>query len=406
LSSPGYEAFWSYAHEDNDRQGGRLLALARAIEDEFSVISGDDLNIFLDRHSLSWGDLWKERINGALGEAPFFIALVTPKYVRSAECRRELLSFSREAQSRGVGRLLLPILFIDVSDLSDDSSDEMLAIISRSQYVDWRELRLKSPSDPAVLVAVNSLARRMQQLRQEAKSTTQSLEARDKTEVYDNLSDLVDAIDEKIDDWLEAVEFDHVSGRVWRSTVDERLKRAQRLIDSGRQGGPMLAVFKKLGLELQPIAVDRLVKSQNYSRSTIYLDPLITAVMRQVSENPELLSVLDRVSDGVQEAVLNIEPPGGRHRTWRLPTGILRYSRTLQEADDTIAKSMELLNEANEIVLRWRDQLVELQEQILQDGESYGNPVTQPNLEEGTEKLPTGAVNESSHLVNSTDHES
>jgi hypothetical protein len=54
-----------------------LLALAEAIENEFAVITGDDLQLFLDRNSLEWGDLWRERISEALGEAPFFIAVVT-----------------------------------------------------------------------------------------------------------------------------------------------------------------------------------------------------------------------------------------------------------------------------------------------------------------------------------------
>jgi hypothetical protein len=73
------------------------------------------------------------------------------------------------------------------------------------------------------------------------------------------------------------------------------------------------------------------------------------------------LDILDNLSDGVREAVLNIEPPEGVDHSYRLPESILRYSRNLQEAADVIAASMAILHEANAIVLEWRDRLAALQ---------------------------------------------
>jgi hypothetical protein len=352
-----YEAFWSYAHEDNDRQGGRVLALAEAIMDEFAVTTGDDLKLFLDRTSVEWGDLWRERIEHALGEAPFFIAIVTPKYVRSVECRNELLAFSREAQSRGVGKLLLPILYIDVKDLNEESDDEVLAIIARTQYVDWRELRLRDKTDPAVLNAVAALAARMEKLRDEANATIQRRESRDDTEIFDSLNDIVGVINEKLDKWMESVEFDHTARRVWSTTVDDRMERIQRLERSRQRGGPVLAVLKKLGLDLLPISVDRLEKAKNYSRLTIDLDPLVTAAIRYVSEHRDLLSMLDPLSDGVQEAILNIEPVEGDDYHYSLPQSSIQYSRSLAEAQKNIKLSHVYAGEANQIVVQWRDKL-------------------------------------------------
>lgn len=73
-----YDSFWSYAHDDDSRSYGRVLKLAEAISNEFALTTGDELNMFLDRKSIRWGDAWRSRIDDAVGEAPFFIALITP----------------------------------------------------------------------------------------------------------------------------------------------------------------------------------------------------------------------------------------------------------------------------------------------------------------------------------------
>lgn len=355
-----YDAFWSYAHEDNDRQGGRVLALSEALKDEYAVTTGDDLEVFVDRESLEWGDLWRERIENALGDVPFFIAIVTPKYVRSAACRKELLAFSGQAESRGIGKLLLPILFIDVAGLHEDSGDEVLAIIARTQYVNWTKLRLKKPDSSDVLEAIADLAARLQRLREEAASASKTQERRTDAENFESLTDVVDAINAKLEPWLEAVEFDHVAGRQWKATVDERMKRIQRLRKGGQPQGAVLSVYKKLGLELLPIALDRLEKAKAYSRTTVELAPLVTAALRYVRHHRELLTMLSPLADGVREAILNIEPPRGESFAYGLPKD-LSYSKSLQEADRATDDSRIYISEANEIVLKWRDELAALE---------------------------------------------
>lgn len=359
MDSVRYDAFWSYAHEDNSRQSGRVLGLAAALQDEFSVVTGDELELFIDRDSVGWGDLWRERIDQALGEAPFFIALVTPKYVRSVECRKELLAFSREAKSRGIAQLLLPILFIDVDGLDENNEDEVLAILARTQYVDWTSLRLRQANDPLVLAAVNSLVNQIRALRSEVTETERVQGSRSDAETYESITEVFELISEKLRTWMESVEFDHIAGSLWSATLIERLDRVDRLRASKQPTSARLSVFKRLGEELQPIARDRLEKAQAYSRLTIDLDPLVTAAMRFVSEYPDLSSLLDPVRDGVAEAVLNIEPSETREGYgYTMPPEIKKFSRGLLEADRYILSSVVFVNEANEIVLRWRDELM------------------------------------------------
>ncbi|MGO9899657.1 MAG: toll/interleukin-1 receptor domain-containing protein [Solirubrobacteraceae bacterium] len=101
--------FWSYVHADDEAEGGRIIGLADRLAAEYEISTAAPLSLFVDRHDLRWGDAWRERIESALIGTTFFIPIVTPRYFRSHECRRELLTFWAQAQRSKVGRLLLPV---------------------------------------------------------------------------------------------------------------------------------------------------------------------------------------------------------------------------------------------------------------------------------------------------------
>ncbi|WP_149030417.1 hypothetical protein [Kitasatospora sp. MBT66] len=72
--------FWSYTHRDNDLDGGRILRLAEAIRNEFEIITGNELKVFVDSKSISWGDEWKLRIDTAIFGITFLIPVMTPRF--------------------------------------------------------------------------------------------------------------------------------------------------------------------------------------------------------------------------------------------------------------------------------------------------------------------------------------
>lgn len=153
--------FVSYVHKDNSQSGGRVLRLISKIEDEFSLTTGEDLEFFVDRTSLEWGDQWRQRIESALQDTTFFVPIVTPRFFQSVECRSELMKFAGYARSLGAEELLLPVLFVDVDDLNEDSSDEVKSLIASTQYVDWTKLRLSDEESAEYVQAVSDLARRL-----------------------------------------------------------------------------------------------------------------------------------------------------------------------------------------------------------------------------------------------------
>jgi len=361
MDNIAFDAFWSYAHDDDDKSGGKVRQVAQALEDEFSLVTGDDLQLFLDRKSLKWGDVWRERVEEAIGEVPFFIPIITPKFLKSDECRRELVKFSGEAKSRGMDALLLPILYIDVQGLTEDNPDEVLALIARTQYVDWTKFRLLDPSDSRVQQAVNDLALRIRDLKQEVTTTSLAIEGTSATGELTELDETLAEIELRLPDWMKSVEFDPIAGKAWNAYRDERAARVERLRSSNASRGAIYSTWVKLGQELLPIAQDRAEKAKTYARLSIELDPLITKAIRLIKSHPERSADLNPVRDGVNEAYLNIEPPERIHdHGWNLPEYLRGANTHLEEAGLTMDESFKHSNEGNAVVGTWRDKLREL----------------------------------------------
>jgi hypothetical protein len=155
-------AFWSYVHKDDDAEGGRIARLARDIVDQYEMMTGDEIELFLDREHLAWGEQWKPTIDEVVSTAAFFISVITPRYFQRSECRRELNLFVREAKALGSKELVLPIVYLDVPALKEDAAgDEAVALVQSLQWADWTQLRFASPDSPEYRAAVARLATRL-----------------------------------------------------------------------------------------------------------------------------------------------------------------------------------------------------------------------------------------------------
>jgi len=339
---------------------GYVRRLSEQIADEYAVSSGNDLQIFLDRQSLEWGDAWRNKIDDALGSAPFFIAVITPKFVKSQECRKELLTFVSESKSRGFAKLLLPILLINVPDMHEESDDEVLALLARTQYVDWTKYRLMAENSPEVLTAVNSLALRIMRLQQEALEDLQNGEPVSEEEERATVDQVFGEINALLPDWIKAVDFDPVARAQWNAIWDERTKRANRLFVQRRGvSGPYLAVWAKLGQDVMETSENRLKESKNYHRLTIALDPYVAAAIRLMAREPGLTPLLDDLRDGISEAMISIR--GSNSGTgWSYEEHATQYSTKLRKAVQNLDESQHFVTEANAIVLQWHDRIAAL----------------------------------------------
>ncbi|MFL5797402.1 MAG: TIR domain-containing protein [Actinomycetota bacterium] len=165
--------FWSYVHADDDAEGGRIAWLARDIASAFELLTGESIDLFLDHDAIEWGDRWRESIDASLASVAFFIPALTPRYFKSAECRRELQFFARRATELGIKELVLPILYVDVAALHDAlPADDLAALIRTYNWADWRDTRFAARDSEAYRRAVAGLAERLVKANVEAEQVS------------------------------------------------------------------------------------------------------------------------------------------------------------------------------------------------------------------------------------------
>lgn len=156
------KGFWSYVRKDDHADGKRITRLAHDLAQQFEMLTGDTIDLFLDKDDINWGDDWASKIDESLASTAFFIPIITPRYFTSAQCRREFQVFSNRAAKLGITELILPLLYVDVPELHDESSkDEMAALFRSFQWEDWRDLRFKGPATESYRRAVSRLAQRL-----------------------------------------------------------------------------------------------------------------------------------------------------------------------------------------------------------------------------------------------------
>jgi hypothetical protein len=272
------------------------------------MLTGDDLEIFVDRAGIKWGDEWRARIEAALQQTTFFIPVVTPRFLKSEECRRELISFSGAARSLGVEDLLMPLLYVPV-DIDEDSPDEVIRLIARTQYEDWRALRFADVGSAEHRLGVNRLALRLVEIDErvatqptlsgislltpagaekpaagasivDEPATVADLEAPgliDLLAEFENLSPI----------WIETInQFPAVMAEVGSLTeaATERLAQGDR---EGKGFAFRVLVAHDLAAQLQEPAAQLEALSTDYASQLIDIDPGVQALIRLALEADE-----------------------------------------------------------------------------------------------------------------------
>ena len=288
-STSGPSGFWSYVHRDNEQSGGRIHRLADKIRDEFSLMSGEDLALFVDRDELVWGVEWRARIETALQETTFFIPVVTPRYFTSEECRKELMKFATHARSLGALELLLPILYVDVADLDENSSDEARAIIAGMQYVDWRDLRLTDEDSEAYARAVNHLASRLAEIAREYQSRPSIIPVETSSGVVEpeeepGISDLIADMEPVMPQWTDTIEgFTPILEEIGEVTT----RFADKFASEGDTFAKKVLLARGFAGELEDPAERLMQQGEQYATLLLSLDPGVRAIISLAGEQKE-----------------------------------------------------------------------------------------------------------------------
>jgi hypothetical protein len=160
-----FAAFFSYLQIIDKQDRGRLSKLREDLEREVEIQRGEPFTIFQDREDLHWGEAWKKRINGAIDNCTYLIAIISPGYFSSKPCRDEFEFFLQREKKLGATELILPLIYIDTPVLKDnDGLDPIIDEIKKRQWVDWTDLRHKPWGSPEITERLASLGKQIRDL--------------------------------------------------------------------------------------------------------------------------------------------------------------------------------------------------------------------------------------------------
>ena len=157
--------FWSYARQDDELSFGKLSSLRSLLIHELQQQYGrEPIQLFQDASTIPHGSDWEREIQKAIDLSVFFIPIITPNFIQSEWCAREVeLFLEREqrlfARHPGLSERsrIFPILFIDIDD-ADAENPEALAALQKLQWFDFRRFRHRSYEEAAVREALSELA--------------------------------------------------------------------------------------------------------------------------------------------------------------------------------------------------------------------------------------------------------
>jgi hypothetical protein len=281
--------FWSYVHEDDNAEKGRISQLVQDISEQYQMLTGESISIYLDTEENKWGEKWRENIDTALSEVVFFIPVITPRYIQSTECRREIQYFVQGAEKLGLHDLILPLLYVDFKEFHNkETSDELIKLINEFQWVDWTETRFLECTSEGYRRGVNKLAQRLvesnimiesdisenDQLRVECKKETDVIE---EPGLIDSLAETEEALP-KVSEIMENIT---KQTNVIQSLMEKATEDINKSENSGAGFGPRLMISKRLAKELES-PVNSIWESCNeYSVQIYKIDSGIRVLIEQ-----------------------------------------------------------------------------------------------------------------------------
>jgi len=310
--------FWSYTHKDDDAEAGRILRLSRLIADQYGLITGEDLQLFVDKESLEWGQEWERWLREALLETKFLIPIITPRYLKSEACRSEILTFAGKAKSLGIEELVLPIIYVQPPEFDepDAGSDEVVALVKKMQWQDWRLLRLEDENSSSHRTAVSKLAQRIAKI-VDSVSRKPALTPPDEAQGTDDerpgFLDLMAAGEELLPRWANNLtelgdEFSAMTPLIEKTTND--------LTASDRSGGGAsgrLRVVHSFAQSLSPHAKRINSLGTEFATSAVDINSGILSMLQRIKDGDfqadekqelgEFFSTLEVVGSQTREAV-------------------------------------------------------------------------------------------------------
>ena len=157
--------FWSYATSDDESSRGRLSQLRSLLASELQQQIGKarKVNIFQDVSAIPPGADWERQIKAAIETSFFLIPIITPAFLESDWCCREVKLFQKLQPKFKGPSLIFPIHYVDVDHIGMDDSEHVdiktFRYLKTLQWSDFTRLRLRNPDSEDVALFLESLAK-------------------------------------------------------------------------------------------------------------------------------------------------------------------------------------------------------------------------------------------------------
>lgn len=346
----GFDAtlFLSYVHDDDRTADGRIVQFARDLVDRYSFLFGAELQLFVDREDIIWGENWSDRLSSELSATSFLLSVVTPRYLRSEACRREVLEFAAAAKQAHDPKLLLPLLWVAIDDTDVVAVDDPVrAQLQASQYVDVsaiRRTRAGSLEYEALLEEVAKRLRASIRLRE-----AQGIKQPSDPDSAPDLMEIQGRIESRMAEFAPAVgEF-----KASFDDIGAALASAPRL--TGAQTYATAAALQRLGQSLEAPVARLEAATGELGRMWRDFDSDMSQAVLYLGDMPDI-EVRRGLWESLDGMVRGLEVPGIEimEQQLQLFGNISRHLRPMSRA---VGGAIRLLAGIRESAVSWRDRI-------------------------------------------------
>jgi hypothetical protein len=157
-----FKGFFSYALKDNVTDPDLVLAFTSRLQSHVNAkLVNAEFLIFRDVNQLRTGDYYDVAIEHELRTADVFIALLTPSWIESDYCRKEIRIFEEMEKSRTVGEYVVPVLARSIESQEQHLTAEQMRVfkaLKRRQFFAADAVDFAKANDARQKILIEKLA--------------------------------------------------------------------------------------------------------------------------------------------------------------------------------------------------------------------------------------------------------
>lgn len=363
------KGFWSYVHADDEAEHGRISGLARDVKDQYEMLTGEEISLFLDIDELRWGEIWRDKIYSNLASVAFFIPVLTPRYFMSPECRRELQFFAGHATELGIKELILPLYYVNVPAIEDKTTaDGLIELVCTFQREDWRNLRFLDVTSERYRRGAAKLADRLfeanRRADRRAEETTAAISSqvvevpKGKIDEVPGVLDKLASAEEKLRKWPDTLKATTQNVELIAKIMQESTNDINKANSQGAGFAARLIVVRRMALQLEEPTKNIWSLSNEFVSQVHSVDEgfriIIERAPAEINDNPDAKANFCNFFDKVRE--LTASSHSALESTQVMIDTIEpleRMSRDLRPVLRRLRQGLTIMVESREVIDEW-----------------------------------------------------